>query len=391
MPDTTRHPVLVIDDEIGPRESLRILLKKEFEVLCADSVDEGLRLLKERAPRVIVLDIRMPGKNGIEGLREIRNIDRHVSVIMLTGFGALETAQEALRLGANDYIKKPFDAKEMLLVIRHHAQRTLVQRRREKAEKELKGLNERLMQELAQKEQMANLGQASAEFLHDLRNPLTIVLGYVQLLSEQLISAKEVLGGEYGETVEYLDVIERNVQRCNELAQMWQTYGKGNIEKREPTPVGPLLTDIVTGVQPLVSGQQAEIECNLDAGAAQVMGSRAQLLRAVHNVVANAVQAVPNGDGRITVRCDRVRDHVLIEVEDNGCGMDEEQLKKVFDAYYTTKDEDKGTGLGLYITKKIIEEHGGTISMNSEPDKGTKVDIRLPAYDEKGSAARATA
>src|SRR6478736_9957936 len=110
--------VLVIDDEMGPRESLRMLLKPNYQVQTADCVEGGLKLLKEKQPDTIVMDIRMPGMTGIEGLRKIREIDPHLSVIMLTGFGALETAKEAVRLGANDYISKPFDAGEMRATLR---------------------------------------------------------------------------------------------------------------------------------------------------------------------------------------------------------------------------------------------------------------------------------
>src|SRR6266576_4053348 len=109
--------ILVIDDEIGPRESLRMLLTEDYNVHTADCVETGIKLLKEKTPDTIVMDIRMPGMTGIDGLRKIREIDPHLSVIMLTGFGALDTAKEALRLGANDYISKPFDAHEMQQVI----------------------------------------------------------------------------------------------------------------------------------------------------------------------------------------------------------------------------------------------------------------------------------
>ena len=109
------------------------------------------------------MDIRMPGMSGIEGLRQIREIDPHLSVIMLTGFGALETAKEALRLGANDYISKPFDAHEMQQVINRNVERTRAHRTSENAAAEIKELNNRLLKELAQKERLASLGQASAE------------------------------------------------------------------------------------------------------------------------------------------------------------------------------------------------------------------------------------
>src|SRR5205085_6737396 len=100
----------------------------DYEVHTADCVDAGIKLLKEKNPDTIVMDIRMPGISGIEGLRKIREIDSNLSVIMLTGFGALETAKEALRLGANDYISKPFDAHEMHQVIDRNVERTRAHR-----------------------------------------------------------------------------------------------------------------------------------------------------------------------------------------------------------------------------------------------------------------------
>src|SRR5436309_115562 len=178
--------ILVIDDEMGPRESLRMLLKPDYQVHTADCVEAGMKLLKEKQPDTIVMDIRMPGATGIDGLRKIREIDPHLSVIMLTGFGALETAKEALRLGANDYISKPFDAGEMRDIIGRNVERTRVHRTSEHAAAEIKELNNRLLKELAQKERLASLGQASAEFVHDISNPLTIVWGYVQLLAKKL-------------------------------------------------------------------------------------------------------------------------------------------------------------------------------------------------------------
>src|SRR5881392_439552 len=178
--------ILIIDDERGPRESLRMLLKPSYQVHTAENVESGLQLLQEKQPDAVISDIRMPGTSGIDGLRKIREIDPHVAVIMLTGFGALDTAKEALRLGANDYISKPFDAHEMQQVIDRNVERTRAHRTTEHAAAEIKELNSRLLQQLAQKERLASLGQASAEFVHDLGNPLTIVWGYVQLLAKRL-------------------------------------------------------------------------------------------------------------------------------------------------------------------------------------------------------------
>src|SRR5437879_12635226 len=141
--------ILVIDDEIGPRESLRMLLKPDYQVHTADCVEAGMKLLKEKQPDTIVMDIRMPGMSGIDGLRKIREIDPHLSVIMLTGFGALETAKEAVRLGVNDSISKPFDTGEMRAVIGRNVHRTRVHRTTEPASAEPKDLNTPMSKRLA--------------------------------------------------------------------------------------------------------------------------------------------------------------------------------------------------------------------------------------------------
>ena len=116
--------VLVIDDERGPRESLKMVLKYDYEMFLADRVDAGIELLRTEDPDLVIMDIRMPEKNGIEGLQQIRDINPHVSIVMLTGFGDLETAQQAIRFGANDYLQKPFDTDEIQKVVKKYVDRS---------------------------------------------------------------------------------------------------------------------------------------------------------------------------------------------------------------------------------------------------------------------------
>ena len=116
-----RPKVLVIDDELGPRESMSYLLQDEFAVQTADRVDRGLDLIRKESFAVVVMDIRMPQKNGIQGLEELRRIDGEVAVIMMTGYGALASAQAAMSLGANEYLKKPFDVDVLQAAVRRHA------------------------------------------------------------------------------------------------------------------------------------------------------------------------------------------------------------------------------------------------------------------------------
>jgi len=388
--ETQPLQVLVIDDEIGPRESLRILLRNDYRVECADSVDRGLDMMRKQNPDLIILDIRMPGKNGITGLQEIRERDKLVSVVMLTGYGALETAQQALRLGANDYLSKPFDTDEMMQIVKRYANRSRLERKRAGMLQELQELNRRLINDVADKETMAKLGETSAELIHDLRNPLTIVSGYVELLSNEIEKTREMVQGGNGHAAEYLDVIEQNVKRCCELSQMWQKFRKCETPRFKPTCVSEILADLAVGIQPLASMRGVEISFPASVSEALISGSRAQILRAVHNVVSNAIQAVTPGIGSVGVACVLAGDNVEIVVTDDGCGMAPEVQAKIFEPYFTTREKSEGTGLGMVVTRKVIEEHHGSMRVQSEPDKGTIFTLSLPLA-KSGTLAAASA
>lgn len=370
--------ILVIDDEMGPRESLRMLLKPDYSVHTADCVEAGLKLLKEKQPDTIVMDIRMPGLTGIEGLRKIREIDPHLSVIMLTGFGALDTAKEALRLGANDYISKPFDAGEMRAVIGRNVERTRVQRASETAAADIKELNNRLLKELAQKERLASLGQASAEFVHDLGNPLTIVWGYVQLLAKKLDRTEEGVAVENAASVKELKIIEQNVRLCRELLTMWQSYGSVEASPHKPISVSANLREVIKGVGAMAAQSGVEVKANICEDTCTLLGDAVQIKRAIQNVIINALQASVEKKGTVSVDCTQRDFYVDIRVEDTGSGISPVQMNKIFDPYFTTKQSKSGTGLGLYITKRVVEDHNGSIKVDSTPDVGTVFTIRLP-------------
>ena len=370
--------VLVIDDEMGPRESLRMLLKPIYQVHTADSVEIGLKLLSEKKPDAIVMDIRMPGMTGIEGLRRIRQIDPHLSVIMLTGFGALETAKEALRLGATDYISKPFDAREMREVIGRNVERTRLHRTSESAAAEIKELNNRLLQELAQKERLASLGQASAEFVHDIGNPLTIVWGYVQLLAKKLEESEPTDDPNAVSSNKELEIIEQNVRLCRDLLTMWQSYGSVEATPHKLISISDIVREVVAGVGAMAKETPVELKCDVTEDPCSLMGDAVQITRAIQNVIINAIQASGDRKGTVEVSCIRKDFYVDVRIADTGQGISPEQIARIFDPYFTTKQGKSGTGLGLFITRKVVDDHNGSIKVDSTPGIGTTITIRLP-------------
>lgn len=208
-----------------------------------------------------------------------------------------------------------------------------------------------------------------------------MVVGYCGLLFDQLERVQDK-GAEYQETVEYLKVIEDNVQRCHDLANMWQKAGSEGSTRMEAVAMGELMTELVGHIKPLMSLEHDQVDYRLDVQPVRVKGERIQLLRILNNLVTNSLHALGAEQGIIDLRCYAEGDRVVMEVEDNGTGIPAAILERVFEQHFTTKSPDKGTGLGLAITRKIVEDHGGSIDIQSEEGKGTVVRILLPALNE---------
>lgn len=369
--------LLVIDDELGPRESLRFLFKDTYDVTCMDSVDKGVAELKKNPPDTIIMDIKMPGKTGIQGLKEIRAIDQQVSIIMLTGFGSLETAQEAIRHGATDYLKKPFDTDEIRQVVAGYVRRTKINRKRIAASDHLEALTAQLQEQLNAKEKLASLGEESSEFVHDLGNPLSVINGYVQILIKD-IKDKKVQGKELN--VNYLEQIEKSVSRCRDMLTLWRERSKRADSSIKKIALGDLVSEVAVNAQALAAGKSAQV--NLIKGPADCLieGDNVQIFRSIQNIVGNALEALPAAGGGVLNICWRADGRrALVEVEDNGGGFPPEKIADLQTKYYTTKGESGGMGLGLFITKNIVEAHGGSLILaNNAAGTGALVTLAFP-------------
>src|SRR5690349_17994088 len=178
--------VLVVDDEYGPRESIAFSLSSDFQVETAERAKDALAMIKSKSYAAVVLDIRMPEMDGIRTLEELRKIDPHVSVIMLTGYGTLLTAQQAMVAGANQYLRKPPDIPELIEAVRKQAQATRLRRAQAEAARSAQDMNVALKREIEANEPQIWQARASVELVHDLNNPLTVVIGYAALVAEEV-------------------------------------------------------------------------------------------------------------------------------------------------------------------------------------------------------------
>jgi signal transduction histidine kinase len=372
----SKDRLLVIDDELGPRESLRFLFKDIYDVTCVDSANKGVEELMKSSPDCIITDIKMPGKTGIQGLKEIRAIDQQVSIIMLTGFGSLETAQEAIRHGATDYLKKPFDTDEIRKVIAGYVKRTKINRKRVAATEHLENLTAQLQEQLNAKEEMASLGEESSEFVHDLSNPLSVINGYVQILIND-IKGKKNQDKELN--ISYLEQIEKSVSRCRDMLILWRERSKRADSSIKKLLLGDLVTEVAVNAQALATKKSAQVHLIKGPADCLIEGDNVQVFRSIQNIVGNAIEALPASGGVLNI-CWRVDGHrALVEVEDNGGGFPPEKIADLQMKYYTTKGESGGMGLGLFITKNIVEAHGGSLVLaNNKAGTGALVTLAFP-------------
>ena len=360
--------VLVVDDEYGPRESIAFSLSAEFAVDTAERAREALAKVQSRSYAAVVLDIRMPEMDGIRALEELRKIDAHVSVIMLTGYGTLLTAQQAMVAGANQYLRKPPDIAELIDAVRKQTQATRIRRAQAKAADDAQNLSSALKREIEQNEPQIWQARASVELVHDLNNPLTVVIGYAALVAEEarLISQRDPEAGK--KLLEYGAMVEKAAEYCHHLSENWRLASKQATEFQRVD-----LVQVAQEVRNVIFFGNVAIQC---AGLpeAWVRGSKFELMRVMQNLFKNSLEA---GATRLTAAFTRRGEQIEFAIADNGAGMDPERVKRALHGGYSSKAS--GTGLGLSICRHLAGTHGASFALESTAGKGTTVRLVFPA------------
>ena len=393
--------LLVVDDEEGPRTSLRVVFKNEFEVLLASNGVEALKLARGTKVDVAILDILMHGMSGVDVLRELKAIDDDIEVIMLTAYETLETARQALRLGAREYLNKPFD----IAALRTAARRALSKRR---TNIELKSAHSRLQElqdEIASTGPLAEpAGDTAGNILHDLNSPLTVINGFIELINRQVGTAASIEGAEFEEMKLSISRVHSQVVRCMEISQRYLGIRHaGNAAVRESVAVNEVLVDLEELLSKHPSADCCELTISeLDSHTHAAM-SGTNLLRVLLNLALNGLQsgstpvrveiiaqsipakfdysAFTNGADERFVASPRFTANapmVAISVRDNGPGIPAEITPRLFDEPLTTKPPGKGTGLGLGSVKQLVTEIHGAIRLTTKHGQGSTFTVFLP-------------
>ncbi len=366
-----KPPVLVVDDEYGPRESIAFSLGADFAVDTAERGKVALEKLREKSYAVVVLDIRMPEMDGIRTLEELRKIDPHVSVIMLTGYGTLLTAQQAMLGGANQYLRKPPDIPELIDSARKQAAATRLRRMQAQAAVDAQNLNLALKREIERSEPQIWQARASVELVHDLNNPLTVVIGYSSLVAEEARRLAQHDPGAGQRVIEFSGMVEKAAEYCHHLSENWR------LASRKVTEFSPVdLVQVAHEVWQVIFFSNPAIQVS-GPKTVVVRGSKFELMRVMQNLFKNSLEA---GATRVEVAFSDEAGKAVMAVVDNGLGMDPESVKRAARGGFSSKAT--GTGLGLNICRHLAGTHGASFALDSTPSRGTSVKLVFPPFPQ---------
>ena len=391
-----KDTILVIDDELGPRMSIEMIFQKTHRVLPARGGEEGLKLLSEHEVDVVILDIRMPHISGIEVLEKIKETNPLIPIIMLTGYGTLATAQKAVRLGAFDYISKPFDVHALKKVVSSALGKKQLDCRAQKNIEELSSLNNRLKEDLENSIRLAELGKISASYIHELKNPLSGISGYVQLLAMQ-VQMERRRGNLFGKDFErFLTIVEREISRCCRLSNNFLSFSTSSNLEMVPANLNELISESMEVLAPQRKVKGIAIHQELDSTLPDLICNPDLIKQVFLNIALNAIDTLGEGDSltiisRTVIRTEdnnnQTNEIQEVLFKDNGPGISEEDMEHIFESYFSTKDKKNGnSGLGLAISKQIIDKHGGEIAVTSELGEGATVRISLPIRQTEGKS-----
>jgi C4-dicarboxylate-specific signal transduction histidine kinase len=384
--------ILLIEDEPRLRNNLQILLKREgYRVVTAQNGQEGVQKVQAEPYDLVITDIVMPDGDGFYVMDHVKTHLPETVVLAMTAHVSTDSAIEALRAGAYDYLSKPFDFDIMKITIERALEKVRLQKtlRRYMSEleqkvqertRELTESNQKLEQSLTdlkaaqehliQAEKLSALGELIAGVAHELNSPLSTIT-----LNAQLVT----LGATaQGNTKTQLERIGDAATHCQRIVKSLVSFARKHKPEMTDIDINALCEKVLDLLAYQLKVSHIELEKRFDPDLPQTMADPHQLQQVFVNLVSNACQAMSNhaGQGKLVVET-RAADGVLqVRFQDNGPGISREHQRKIFDPFFTTKAD--GTGLGLSISYGIVKEHSGEITVQSELGTGTTFVIALP-------------
>ncbi len=370
--------VLLVDDEENFRRTVaKRLTKRGMHIRQAGSGEECLNILLENSVDVVVLDLKMPGMDGMEALHRIKEKYPRQEVIMLTGHATTRDGVDGIKSGAFDYLSKPIELEHLASKIRQAHEKHM---REMEIEKE-KDFRAKMEQQMIATERLASLGTLAAGVAHEINNPLAIIKESAGWMKSILQKEKPDCMSRKQDFETALEKIENGVERARRITHQLL----GSVKQTEATVSRVDLKELVKETMDLHHKEAAakgiELNCAIKPPAGVMWTDPYKLRQIIINILSNAVHATESG-GRIDIKIDETEDRVVIIISDTGRGIPGEHLEKIFEPFFSTKPTGEGTGLGLFVTRSIMDKLGGEIAVESRVGQGTVFRLKLPKHPD---------
>ncbi len=377
-PDPRFKRLLLVDDEPGIRKMMSLDLSSDgYKVFTAEDGAKGLELFDRKKPSLVLTDLKMPGMDGIEVLRRIKEKSPDTEVIVITGHGDMELAIRSLQLDASDFITKPINPEALDVALERAHKRLALKAELRSYTRELEQRVADATAQVVASERLAAVGQTVSSLVHSIKNMLSGLKGGAYLIKEGRIQESEKMM-DHG-----MEMLQRNLRRVQNLVYDLLTLAKPRQPKLEEVPAAEVIQEAVDLLAPMAEEKEVKLDLAPVEGVKLVCADRKAILDGLINLICNAVDAAATkSEGWVKVGLKNGREEVAFEVEDNGPGLEEEAEARIFEGFYSSKGA-AGTGLGLMVTQKIAREHGGRVDYDNRPGQGVTFWLVLPKRPQK--------
>ncbi len=406
------HPeptLLVVDDDGSVRHALSITFRDLYNVKLAESGPDAVELFRRYPVDVALLDIHMPGMSGLQVLKQIKEIDPSVEVILLTGYETIEYVREAMRLGACEYITKPYIVEDLRASVEAAMARRETSRKTAAYAQQLTQLQNEIHHQQMREELARTRNQIYASIIHDVTSPLTAIAGYCELMQHTVANAEMLEADQLTKVRKQAQLISRNVANCIDLSRRYLGFLEGSTNAKSQSSVNEVFYDLAELLEAYPKVRAKQLVIQPMAADRQLAMHRTDLLQVLLNLTINALQSaveyhrvqvsarelepegvhgyLQNGPGIHVIKSPEFDESVpllAISVQDNGPGIVEHLLSKIFEPYFTTKPPGQGSGLGLAIVQRLVLHAQGAIHLSSRPGEGSTFTVCIPLEQPHG-------
>ncbi|MFQ5674737.1 MAG: response regulator [bacterium] len=370
--------ILVVDDEEVIRSICsRSLEKKGYQVAMAENGARALDLIRDGVADIVFTDLKMPIMNGMELLEAIKRDFPHIEVVIMTAFATIESAIDAMRKGAYDFILKPVKPEQIRVV----ADKCLEKVRLGAENKALRIANQKLLEVQTMKDKFMAITS------HELRTPVSHLKGYLGILNDDYFNQ---LSAE--EKDHCMDIILNAVNDLEDIVTNMHnlSHSKNGILdlKSENVEINELIRHLVDDYKLIAKKRNQRLEFTKSTGKLSVSVDQKQVSAILRELLQNAIKFTQDG-GQIRVSAAKEGEYCLISVRDNGIGIEASEQGKVFEKFYEVQDSNYhssskdafmggGLGIGLSSVLAIVEAHGGGVKVKSKKGQGSEFLVYLP-------------